>query len=72
MGQVTHWVHKISWTSLVVAGICAGAWISGMDILASAIKDKQMAITVQITNEGNKPVVKAFRIGPDGHLIPVK
>lgn len=73
MGDIRHWVTKIEPTKLAAAGIYAFALIACANIIADALRSKDsMSFTISIQNEGNKPVMKAFKVDSGGNLVPVK
>ena len=69
MGNVFHWVNKFNWTALT--GIVAGclAFVTGMGLIADAIKANAPStnLTVQIDNKGD---VRAFK-KVNGELVPI-
>lgn len=71
MGDVRHWVTRIEPAKIIAAVIYAAALVACANILANAPRPKG-DLTVVIHNEGNKPVVKAYKVGQDGKLVPVK
>ena len=72
----THWVHRFDFTRILASAIYAGAFIASATIVSNALTQRPAAqgdnLTVQITNEGRKPVIQAYYVNKDGQLVPVK
>jgi len=71
MGHVSHFVSRINWTLIPAIAVGGAFFLGAANIIADALKPDVITLTVQITNQGNKPVVKAYKV-EEGKLIPVK
>jgi len=71
MGHISYLVTKINWTLIPAIAVGGAFFLGAANIIADALKPDVITLTVQITNQGNKPVVKAYKV-ENGNLTPVK